>query len=93
MFIEMKVTAALANTRVGRSGENKGQVTHSVTIYGIAGDGVPAQFAIYGLPSLADSQEVARKYAAGSTIRGQVITNDPFFIDQDRLTVVQPAAK
>ena len=88
MYLSLKVTATLVNSRVARSGDNKGQVSHSVTIYGTADDGVPAQFAIYNLASQADAQQLAAKYPAGTAIRGQVVTNDPFFIDQDRLSVV-----
>lgn len=90
MYLKIKVTASLANQRVARSGENKGQVSHSVTVFGMSEDGIPAQFAITGLASASDSAAVAAKYPAGVELRGQVVPSDPFYIDQDRLQVIQP---
>lgn len=88
MHLQIKVTAVIVNSRVARSGDSKGETKHSVAIYGLSDDGLPAQFAVYGLPSAEEAKKVASLYPAGSVVRAQVAPREPYFVDVSELSVL-----
>jgi hypothetical protein len=88
MKLQINVTAALVNSRMLTSGDNKGETKHSVSIFGVAEDGIPATFAIYGLASASEAQAVAAKYPAGTRLAATVAPREPYFVDQGQLSVI-----
>jgi len=89
MQLQMKVTATKTNSRVQKTGENKGEAKHSVDIFGFSDDGFPAHFAIYGLSGSAESAAVAAKYPAGTVLRASIAPREPYFVDQAELSVIE----
>lgn len=66
MQIQAKVITAVVNSRVLRSGDDKGQTKYSVDIYAQVGDLVPCKFVISSLGSEAEASALAAKYPGNS---------------------------
>ena len=92
MNLQIKVTAAIVNQRVARKGEEKGEVKHSVQFFGVSEDGIPAQFACYGVSSHAEAEALAAKYPAGTNLKARNIPRDAYFVDPSELSTI-PSGK
>lgn len=88
MFIEANVTAALATSRVLRSGEDKGESRHTANIYAVATDGVPVQFSVT-CGSEQEARDLVGKYQAGTKVRVQIVPRDVFWADAHQLVIVK----
>lgn len=90
MHIQLKVLSAVVNSRVLRSGDDKGQTKYSVDLYAHSGDNVPSKFVISGLSSEAEAQAIASKYPHNANILVNLVPRDALWLDQ---ADIQPAGK
>jgi len=90
MQLQLKVLSAVVNSRVLRSGDDKGQTKYSVDLYAHTGDMVPSKFVISGLSSEADAQALATKYPHNSTINVRYVPRDSMWLESSD---IQPATK
>lgn len=91
MNIKAKITATLVNSRVLRSGEQRGETAHGVQVFALADDGVPVQFSVTGHKSKADAEAFASQYPAGSEVVVQYVTRDPLYLEPHQLVAVKPS--
>ncbi len=85
MQLNLKVLSSVVNTRVLRSGDEKGQSRYSVDIYVHSGDMVPSKFCISGFTTEADAQVVAAKYQHNSSVSVRYTPRDTIWIDQGEI--------
>lgn len=90
MHIQLKVLSAVVNSRVLRSGDDKGQTKYSVDLYAHSGDNVPSKFVISGLSSETEAQAIASKYPHNANILVNLVPRDALWLDQ---ADIQPAGK
>jgi hypothetical protein len=90
MQIQLKVLSTVVNSRVLRSGDDKGQTKYSVDFYAHTGDMVPSKFVISGLASQADAEAIAAKYPHNSTANVRLVPRDALWLDAADL---QPVTK
>lgn len=90
MHIQLKVLSAVVNSRVLRSGDDKGQTKYSVDLYAHSGDNVPSKFVISGLGSETEAQAIASKYPHNANILVNLVPRDALWLDQ---ADIQPAGK
>ena len=85
MQLNLKVLSSVVNTRVLRSGDDKGQSRYSVDIYAHSGDMVPSKFCISGFTTEADAQAVAAKYPHNAGVVVRYTPRDTMWIDQGEI--------
>lgn len=90
MHIQLKVLSAVVNSRVLRSGDDKGQTKYSVDLYAHSGDNVPSKFVISGLNSQSEAESLASKYPHNANILVNLVPRDALWLDQ---ADIQPAGK
>jgi hypothetical protein len=90
MQINIKILSAVVNSRVLRSGDDKGQTKFSVDLYAHTGDMVPSKFVISGLASEADAQAIVAKFPHNTSAALNLVPRDALWID---LRDIQPATK
>lgn len=90
MQLQLKVLSAVVNSRVLRSGDDKGQTKFSVDLYAHTGDMVPSKFVVSGLSSEADAQALAAKYPHNATINVRYVPRDSMWLEASD---IQPASK
>jgi hypothetical protein len=90
MQIQAKVITSTVNSRVLRSGDDKGQTKYSVDVHAQVGDLVPCKFVISGLGSEAEAAALAAKHPAGSLATVRYEPRDAMWLNaQD----ISPATK
>jgi hypothetical protein len=90
MQLQLKILSAVVNSRVLRSGDDKGQTKYSVDLYAHSGDMVPSKFVISGLSSETEAQAVASKYPHNASVVVRYTPRDSVWLDQSE---IQPASK
>jgi hypothetical protein len=90
MQLQLKVLSAVVNSRVLRSGDEKGSTKYSVDLYAHSGDMVPSKFVVSGLSSEAEAQAIAAKYPHNATISVRYTPRDSVWLDSSD---IQPASK
>jgi len=89
MQLNLKILSAVVNSRVLRSGEEKGNTTYSVDLYAHTGDNVPSKFVVSGITSEAEAQSIASKYPHGSQVLIKLVPRDALWLNASDL---QPVA-
>lgn len=90
MQLQLKVLSAVVNSRVLRSGDDKGQTKYSVDLYAHTGDMVPSKFVISGLGSESEAQAIAAKYPHNTSVSVKYTPRDSMWIESGD---IQPASK
>lgn len=85
MKIQLTVLATTVNSRVLRSGEDKGATKYAVDIYGHTGDYIPSRFVVFGLSSEAEAQAIAAQYPGGSQVLVDYIPREAVYVDAPNL--------
>lgn len=88
MHIQLKVLSAVVNSRVLRSGDDKGKTSYSVDLYAHTGDMVPSKFVVTGLSSEGEAQALAAKYPHGASVVVNLVPRDALWLSS---WDVQPA--
>jgi hypothetical protein len=90
MQLNLKILSAVVNSRVLRSGDEKGATKYSVDLYAHSGDMVPSKFVVSGLSSEAEAQAIAAKYPHNASVVVRYTPRDSVWLDQSE---IQPASK
>jgi hypothetical protein len=90
MQIQLKILSAVVNSRVLRSGDEKGSTKYSVDLYAHSGDNVPSKFVVSGLSSEAEAQAIAAKYPHNAAVNVRLVPRDAMWLDASDL---QPVTK
>jgi hypothetical protein len=90
MQIQLKILSAVVNSRVLRSGDEKGSTKYSVDLYAHTGDNVPSKFVVSGLSSEAEAQAIAAKYPHNAAVNVRLVPRDAMWLDASDL---QPVTK
>jgi hypothetical protein len=88
MLIQGKVITSVVNSRVLRSGDDKGQTKYSVDIYAQVGDLVPCKFVVSGLSSEAEAAALASKHPTGSTASVRYEPRDAMWLNSSDISPV-----
>lgn len=89
MQINLNVLSAVVNSRVLRSGDDKGQTKYSVDLYAHTGDMVPSKFVISGLGSEAEAQAIAAKYPHNAKVVVRYTPRDSVWLDSSEIQPVK----
>jgi hypothetical protein len=90
MQLQVKVMSAVVNSRVLRSGDDKGQTKYSVDLYVHTGDMVPSKFVVSGLGSEAEAQAIAAKFPHNAGAMVNLVPRDALWLDARD---IQPVTK
>jgi hypothetical protein len=86
MKVKVKVVVAVPQARTLRSGEDKGQVRHSVDLYlQSENDLVPSKFSMTGLADADAAAGVVAKYPPGSVAELTLVPRDVLYLDPSEL--------
>ena len=86
MQLNLNVLSAVVNSRVLRSGDDKGQTKYSVDLYAHTGDMVPSKFVISGLGSEAEAQAIAAKYPHNAKVLVRYTPRDSVWLDASEIS-------
>lgn len=89
MNINLVVLSSVVNSRVLRTGEEKGQIKYSVDIYAHSGDNIPSKFVVSGLSSQDDAQALASKYPHNSKVVVRYTPRDSVWLDASEIQPVK----
>lgn len=89
MQLQLNVLSAVVNSRVLRSGDDKGQTKYSVDLYAHTGDMVPSKFVISGLGSEAEAQAIASKYPHNAKVLVRYTPRDSVWLDASEISPVK----
>jgi hypothetical protein len=88
MQIQAKVITSVVNSRVLRSGDDKGQTKYSVDIHAQVGDLVPCKFVVSGLSSEAEAVALASKHPSGSSASVRYEPRDAMWLNSSDIAPV-----
>ena len=89
MKLRLTILASTVNSRVLRSGDDKGQTKYSVDIYAHSGDSVPSRFVIFDRSSESEARALAAKFPTGTTVEVNLVPRDALYIEPADINAVK----